>query len=265
MSATRIVVTPEIPGPTAPTPTGKPAAEKPQAQQQNNAPAPQQGERPQWLPEKFQKPEDLASAYAELEKKLGAAPKPEGEPKPDGEGKPNEQPKPDEQKPTETDKAFEPFFKEFSETGKLSDESYAALAKQGISKAMVDAYARGVQAEQQAAEAQVFEAVGGKEKYSEIVAWAAKNLKPAEINAFNSTLETGTPEQIALAAQGLQTRYQAANGRPGSRIRGNPSGSAVQPFRSTAEVTQAMSDPRYKTDQAYRDEVAERLRGSTVL
>ncbi|MDQ2651568.1 MAG: hypothetical protein M3Z20_00875 [Chloroflexota bacterium] len=36
---------------------------------------------------------------------------------------------------------------------------------------------------------------------------------------------------------------------------------APQPaaFRSTAELTAAMRDPRYKNDPAYRDEVAQRL------
>lgn len=36
-------------------------------------PLPPLPERPQWLPEKFQKPEDLARSYTELEKKLGSA------------------------------------------------------------------------------------------------------------------------------------------------------------------------------------------------
>ena len=31
---------------------------------------PQQGERPEWLPEKFKNPEDMANAYSELEKQF---------------------------------------------------------------------------------------------------------------------------------------------------------------------------------------------------
>ena len=38
--------------------------------------------RPEWLPEKFKSAEDLAKAYSELEKKLGA-PKPKDEAKPE--------------------------------------------------------------------------------------------------------------------------------------------------------------------------------------
>jgi hypothetical protein len=36
---------------------------------------PGQGERPEWLPEKFKTMEDAAKSYTELEKKLGSAPK----------------------------------------------------------------------------------------------------------------------------------------------------------------------------------------------
>lgn len=265
MSATRVTVTPEIPGPTAPTVTGKAEAEKAQAQNQNNAPA-QQQEQKSFRPEKFKTDEEWAKAYAELERKQSQATPPQkADEKPNAEQKPGEG---DANKPEvkATDKAFDSYFKEYAEKGQLSNESYAALEKQGVTKAHVDAYIRGVQAEQQQSETKVFEAVGGKEKYAEITAWAAKNLKADEISAFNSTLENGSVEQIVLAAQGLSTRFTAANGhQPSTRLRGSASGAAVEPFKSTAEVTRAMSDPRYKTDQAYRDEVAERLRTSTVL
>ena len=47
-----------------------------QAQVEAEAPpqetAPEQTERPQWLPEKFKDPVELAKAYSELEKKVGS-------------------------------------------------------------------------------------------------------------------------------------------------------------------------------------------------
>ena len=39
-----------------------------QLEQNNN---PNQEERPDWLPEKFKTPEDMANAYSNLEKKMG--------------------------------------------------------------------------------------------------------------------------------------------------------------------------------------------------
>ena len=40
---------------------------------------PNQGERPEWLPEKFNSAEDMAEAYANLEQKLGQGDEPEQE------------------------------------------------------------------------------------------------------------------------------------------------------------------------------------------
>ena len=55
----------------------EPTEEKPQEQAQaETEELPQeQSDRPEWLPEKFKSPEDMSKAYAELEKKLGQAPK----------------------------------------------------------------------------------------------------------------------------------------------------------------------------------------------
>lgn len=268
MSATVIRVTPEIPGPNAPTVSGKPAVDAPPPSAQNNAPTSEQ--RPEWLPEKFWKDgkadfQSLAQSYGELEKKNSTPPPA----KPEGEDKPKDEAPAGENKPADTpkgDEAFKPFFEEFEKSGKLSDESYAALEKQGFSRKIVDAYARGVAAERAEAEGKVFEAVGGKDEYAKVTAWAAQNLTPGEITAFNSMLETGTAEQIALAAAGLKTRHDAAVGKPANLIRGSGGGGGgVQAYRSVAEVTAAMSDPRYKEDQAYRDEVAQRLMVSNVL
>jgi hypothetical protein len=263
MSATRIVVQPEMTGPNAPekTVTGKPGVETQTPPNQQTPPA---AERPAYIPEKFWKDgkvdtEGMAKSYSELEKKNTAKPA-EGEQTP-GEKKPGEQ-------TTETpkgDEVFKPFFDEFEKNGQLSDESYAALEKQGFSRSIVDAYARGVQAQRAEHEGKVFEAVGGQEQYAKVVDWAGKNLSQPEIDAFNSLLQTGSPDQIALAATGLNTRYQAANGSPAKLLHGSSSGSAVAPFRSSSEVTRAMSDARYKTDEAYRDEVAARLAISDVL
>ena len=45
------------------------AAQNPEAAPE---PAPSEPDRPDWLPEKFKTPEDLAKSYGELEKKLGS-------------------------------------------------------------------------------------------------------------------------------------------------------------------------------------------------
>ena len=73
--------------------------------QQEDTPQP---DRPEWLPEKFSSAEDMATAYQELESKLG---NPEATPEPEGE-----QP--------ESVSAINAATDEFMEAGQLSDETF---------------------------------------------------------------------------------------------------------------------------------------------
>jgi len=50
-----------------------------------------------------------------------------------------------------------------------------------------------------------------------------------------------------------------------SLVSGRPSSSGPTPFRSTAEVVTAMSDPRYGKDVTYTESVQARLAGSDVF
>ena len=58
---------------------------------------------------------------------------------------------------------------------------------------------------------------------------------------------------------GLQSAYNDANGYEGRMLQGRAASSAGESFRSQAELVAAMGDPRYDTDEAYRDDVLRRL------
>ena len=88
-------------------------------------------ERPEWLDDKFESPEDLAKAYQELQKKMSQpkkqAPKKEAEPA-----------------PTEvTANAIENATQEFAETGELSDKAFEALEAAGLPRNFVEQYISG--------------------------------------------------------------------------------------------------------------------------
>lgn len=245
-------------------------------------------ERPQWLPEKFKSPEDLAKAYGELEKKFSSGPKPESKPaqppketkpaegeqeKPapkEGESKDGEAETPETPKAPEGMESFQPFFDEFAKEGKLTDESYKVLAeKHNLPKEIVDRFiADSVKANTlaaQQAEAEVFSAVGGQDNYKAMADWARENLSEAERNAYNKAIDSGDLAAIKLAVSGVYQKFSAVEGRPGARVRGSGSSSNVTPFQNTREVTEAMSDPRYATDANYRKEVEQRLALSQVF
>lgn len=154
---------------------------------------------------------------------------------------------------------------EFSSQGALSEASYSKLEAAGIPKHIVDSYIEGQVAKAEYAQNEVFNAVGGKENYQTIVSWAAANLSPEEINAYNKATETGDIHTIKLAAEGLRQRYVSKVGTSNALLSGSTSVSSADVFESTAQLTQAMRDPRYAKDPAYRKAVSEKLARSSIM
>ena len=69
---------------------------------------------------------------------------------------------------------------------------------------------------------------------------------------------------IQLALAGLQAEYEKANGFEGQMLTGKPAKQQVDVFRSQAEVVEAMSDPKYDRDPAYRQDVFDKLNRSDI-
>lgn len=218
-------------------------------------------DRPQWLPEKFKSPEDMAKAYAELESKLGGN-KPPATPEATPEATP-----PADPQAALADKGLQldEFSQEFAKNGELSPESYEKLTKAGFDKNLVDQYIAGQQALATRFEADIKAEVGGDENYVAMTDWAKANLSPAEIAAYNTAVSSGNPDQAKLAAMGLNAKYTRANGSDPQRVLGGGKGGAVDAFESVAQVTKAMADPLYKTDPAFRAKVQAKLSRSNVF
>ena len=250
------------------------------------------------IPDKF-KNEDgtvntvaLGKSYAELEAELtrvkqgkatetpstetpndGSTP----DEKPDGEGaekKPDEK-KPDEEKPDDAaNKVVEaagldvaPFQQEFETTGDVTPESRDKIAK-GLEKILgpqsreaVDQFIEGRKLAVANERKMYMDAAGGEDNYNTITVWAKDNLSKEYIAAYDKTVSSGDPHATMLAIEALKAKFEGANGKAPTllRGRGNQQLGGSRPFSSTAEMTRAMSDPKYKTDQAYRDEVAARI------
>lgn len=212
---------------------------------QEGAPA----DRPPWLPEKFENPEALAAAYGELERQQSQrAPKIESP----AEGAP--------EPPAGFDSAA--LSEELqANNGEFTAETYALFEQAGIPRAMVDTYVQGVQALADRVSARVNEVAGGAEAFAAMSQWAATGLSKERIEAFNGAVASGNMAAIEMAVESLRAAYTEANGKAPTLLSGpavrNTSG--VAPFASNDEVVQAMRDPRYRTDEAYRKQVEARL------
>lgn len=202
-------------------------------------------QRPEWLPEKFKAPEELAKAYSELEKKFSA---------------------PDKPKETTTQGLdFTAYTQEFAEKGELSADSIQKLVSSGIPESLIANYVEGVKALGEMQTQKVYGLAGGESQYQTMMEWASENLEESEIDAYNRIMEAGDYSSIQIAVKGLQARYTQVNGQPAKLIQGEVSGPSGGIFRSVAEVTAAMKDPRYAKDPAYRRDVENRLKNSNIL
>ena len=156
---------------------------------------------------------------------------------------------------------------EYAETGGLTDASYQTLADAGISRDYADTYIAGVKALGEQIGNQVMSSVGGQDEYSTMVEWAKTNYSEQQIEAYDNAVNSGDVNSAMLAAKGLRADYQGSTGNEGTTYGGeSPTGDASgNVFRSNAEVVQAMRDPRYESDMAYRQDVLDKLDRSEIF
>ena len=221
----------------------------------------QQEQRPDWLPEKFKDPEQLAQAYAELEKQFSSR---------------EQEPQQEEEQEFENVEAADEYLKEngldfedlsnsFWENNGLSEEQYDLLEAAGIPSDIVDQFIDGQMAVKNQTQAAVFDAAGGEEGYAQMMNWATNTLSEREQDAYNAAVNSGDLESVMLAVQGLNARFRSEYGDNPTLVQGQAADVTAGAFPSVAEITAAMSDPRYEKDPAYRSSVEAKLQRSSVI
>lgn len=241
-------------------------------------------DRPEWLPEKFKSPEDMAKAYSELERKLGSRntsqeenveqtlEEPERQDVDDAdEGEDNgEETETVEQKARQVTKKaglnFDDLSASYWENGELSDSQYKQLEEAGIPKSLVDQFITGQEALISSTRQNVFNLVGGEDNYNSMTAWAADNFSEDEISAYNAAVNGGNSASAMMAVKGLKARFDAEVGfEPSREVRGQTVKAGASVYRSVAELEKDMSDPRYKEDSAFRRDVERKLGRSDIF
>ena len=212
---------------------------------------------------KFQSPEELEKAYIELQKKLGS-----NEPEEEAEVEETEE---EEVETPAAQSLITDASAEWAEKGELSPETFEKFNEMS-SRDLVDAYmAMNAERPQAAAPPDLTEGevnsiknyVGGEQEYTQLMEWSANNLDEATIKGFDDVVTNGNPQAIKLALKGLMAEYENENGYEGRMLTGKAAKAEVG-FRSQAEVVEAMSDPRYDRDEAYRADVFAKLERSNL-
>ena len=221
---------------------------------------------------KFKSAEDLEKAYLELQKKLGQK---EDESAPDDDDSAPDDSAPEEE-PSPVSKRVD-FLKEasdeyYSNDNELKPETIQKL-KEMPSEELIEAYLE-LQKNNPVAKAQplsddaaktIVDSVGGQDAYNDTLAWAADNLKPEEVAAYDNVVNSGNKDAIFFAVQALNQRYKDSVGFEGQQISGRAPKSTVKGVRSNAELANAISDPRYRNDPAYRYDIEQKLAASGDL
>ena len=94
--------------------------------------------------------------------------------------------------------------------------------------------------------------------------WAKGNLAPQEVEMFDTVIERGDPLAAFFAVRSLSYRYLDSQGREGTMVTGTAPKESGAQFNSQAEVVEAMSDPRYDRDPAFRQKVMKKLERSDI-
>ena len=224
-------------------------------------------EQPAWLPNKFESPEDMARAYHELERKLSSnsesvTDSDEGTPPPQ-----TPQLQVEEARKTLSDQGldYDKYYNEYLENNTLSEESYKELNEKGMSTEMVNSWIDGQQAISDQLQNIAFNSVGGSEQYQTLIDWAGKSLAQNEIDSFNRALESSNPDDSLFAIKSLNARYQMEQGSSPNLLQGSTGGSSAEAFTSLAQMSEAMKDPKYQTDPAFREEVTKKLESSNLM
>ena len=229
----------------------------------------------QLLAGKYKSAEELESAYLSLQKKLGQTEEEEVDYESTDEGYEEEEGSDEEVSEYAPavnliNEASEEYYANDGQLSEETIESFSQMSSQDLVNAYLEIQANNPQAPTQGvelSEAQVNSvqnACGGEANYNRVVDWAASNLTDEAINAFDSVVDSGNPMAISIAFKGLQNEYNEANGYEGRMLQGRAASSAGETFRSQAELVSAMGDPRYDTDEAYRDDVLRKLDNSDL-
>lgn len=247
-------------------------------------------EAPSLLAGKYKSVQDLEKAYKELQSKLSSRTPDAGE-EPAAEADEAEQGDEGEEEQQEDTRSATEIYGEaigsrleeagidfgemntrWQETGALTAEDYTALEGAGFTKDMVDAYLSGLQykaAQDSALSVQQITEIksqyGGEQGYNDMLQWAASNLSQDEIDGFNEIVNGNSMAATRMAIAGLHARYTAVEGREPKLLGGRTPRNSGEKFESTAQVVEAMSDPRYKSDPAYRRKVEEKLARSSIM
>ncbi len=149
--------------------------------------------------------------------------------------------------------------KEYLETGNISETTRKQLSEVGITSELVDNFIEGQIAKAEQERNELAACVGGRENFDNIIKWASENLSEAEIKSINGITDKSV---ITIILKDLKNRMEEKEGITPNYTNGEAGKIVKDIFRSQAEMFEAISNPKYRVDEAYRADVQRKVTAS---
>lgn len=215
----------------------------------------------QLLAGKFKDAEELEKGYIELQKKLGSSE--------DNKEEKVTDTKEEEEKPevdfldTLWKEALDDSYTEET-VKKLSEMDPKDVAQMYLEKRAEFEKEKAPQELTEENVTQLKEVAGGDKEYQTMMQWAVDNLSENEVSMYDEVMDKGDPLSAFFAVQALKYRFDDSRGVDGQLLTGKAASNTGDKFRSQAEVVRAMTDPKYDSDPAYRQDIYEKLERSNI-
>lgn len=182
-----------------------------------------------------------------------------------------EEEKQEEQKPPEIDENdiegslkkigfdYSELQEEFAVNGDLTPETRDKLKALGITDEAINSHIEGQKAIANRELDEIAQVIGGRDAMKETIEWAAKNLSQEEIGSINAVRDTNI---MKIVLKDLRERMEEKEGKLPNYTQGQASPPQGDYFESKAQMIEAVKDPRYAKDPAYREKVAKKVRAS---
>ncbi|MFJ4131867.1 hypothetical protein [Pseudomonas cyclaminis] len=155
---------------------------------------------------------------------------------------------------------------EYEADGKLSEDSYAQLAKAGYSAGFVNSFMKGQEAVAEAYVSKIVAYAGGKEQFDRVVAHLKANspksmdalydaIERRDLNTVQTVINLGMASQTKKFGKQPERTLNRRNATPAGRV----SNQQVEGFASQTEMVKAMGDSRYGRDAKYTQEVRNKV------
>ena len=210
---------------------------------------------------KYKDAQELEKAYIELQGKLGEQKEEKEEPTQELEIEKEEE-KTEEPDVSFLDRLWDEAQNEFTDE---TIQELKGMNPQDLAKMHLDYRSKNQQPQITDAQVkQLKDVAGGESEYQSMMSWASDNLQKNEVDMYDRVMENGDPTACYFAIQALKYRFDDASGVEGEMLTGKAPTNKGDQFKSQAQVVEAMNDPKYDNDPAYRREVMEKLERSDI-